>query len=94
LLLGRIELVIVALDAGAELDATKCMEVASVEHIGNTNLGSGRDMWMECGRDGKRESGQGRVTWAGVAPTSSVGGVRPASRDAQHRSSLSPWMGG
>jgi hypothetical protein len=68
--------------SGAELDATECVEVAGVEHIGGTDLDSGRDMWMERGRDEKHESRQGRVVWAGVASASSVGEVRPTSGDA------------
>ena len=59
LLLRRMELIVVELDVGAELDATERAEVASVELIGSTNLNSGRDRHMECGRDGRRESGRG-----------------------------------
>jgi hypothetical protein len=35
------ELVLVDLDAGAELDATECVEVISAKLFGGTDLGSG-----------------------------------------------------
>ena len=44
------------LDAGAELDATECSEVASAELGGGTDLGSGRGRWMECSCNGRHES--------------------------------------
>jgi hypothetical protein len=50
------ELVIVELDAGAELNAMECAKVAGAELIGGTDLGSGCGRWMERGRDEKRES--------------------------------------
>jgi hypothetical protein len=48
-----------ALGTGMELDATKCAEVASVELVGGTDLGSGRGRWMERSCDGRREYGRG-----------------------------------
>ena len=39
LLLGRTELVLVELDAGAELDATECAKV-----VGDVELGGGTDL--------------------------------------------------
>ena len=43
LLLGRMELVLVELDAGAELNATEYADVVSAELIGGTDLDSGCD---------------------------------------------------
>jgi hypothetical protein len=53
------ELVVVELNAGAELDATECMEVTGVEHVGAMDLGRGCGIWMEYGHDGKRKSEKG-----------------------------------
>jgi hypothetical protein len=52
------ELVLVELDTSAELHVTECAEVVDAELIGGTDLGSGRGKRMECGRDGRRESGR------------------------------------
>jgi hypothetical protein len=43
------------LDAGAELDATECSEVADAKIVGGTDLSSGRGRRMEYDRDGRRE---------------------------------------
>jgi hypothetical protein len=51
------ELAIVELDTGAEFDATECAEVDGVELVGGTNLGGGRGMWMERGRDRRHKYG-------------------------------------
>jgi hypothetical protein len=45
------------LDAGAELDATECMEAVGGDLVGGTDLVSGHGRRMECGHDGRRESG-------------------------------------
>jgi hypothetical protein len=37
------ELVVVKLNTGAELDATECVEVAGAELVGSMDLGSGHD---------------------------------------------------
>ena len=44
LLLRQMELVLVELDTGAELDVTECAKIAGAELGGGTDLGSG------CGR--------------------------------------------
>jgi hypothetical protein len=41
------ELVIMELDIGMELDATECVKVAGVELVDRTDLGNGRSRWME-----------------------------------------------
>jgi hypothetical protein len=71
------ELVVVELDAGAELDATECAEVADAELVGDTDLVSVHSKRMEHGRDGRHESGRERHTArVGRGGTS---GVRPTS---------------
>jgi hypothetical protein len=45
------ELVLVELDAGTELDATECVEVVDAELVSGTNIGSGRGRRIERGRD-------------------------------------------
>ena len=50
------ELVLVELDAGTELDATECSEVTDAELVGGTDLNSGCGRRIECGRDERRES--------------------------------------
>ena len=46
------------LDAGTELDATECLEVADAVLIGGTSLGNGRGRRMERGHDGRHKSGR------------------------------------
>jgi hypothetical protein len=46
----------VELDAGAELNATECSEVADAELNGGTDHGSGHGRRMERDRDGRRKS--------------------------------------
>jgi hypothetical protein len=52
------ELVLMELDVGAELDGTECAKVVDVELVGGMDLGSGRDRQMEHERNGRRESRQ------------------------------------
>jgi hypothetical protein len=47
--------VVVDLDTSTELDAMGCVEVASAKLVGGTDLGSGRNRWMERSRDRRRE---------------------------------------
>jgi hypothetical protein len=47
------ELVLVELDAIAELDSTEYSEAAGAELVGGTNLNSGRGRRMERDRDGR-----------------------------------------
>ena len=49
------ELVLLELDVGVELDATECLEVAGAELGGDTVLNGDRDRRMEPGRDGRHE---------------------------------------
>jgi hypothetical protein len=58
LLLGRIELVVVELDIGVELDATECTEVAGTKLVDNTDLCNGHGGWMERNRNGRRKYGR------------------------------------
>jgi hypothetical protein len=46
------ELIVVEIDTGAELDATECAEVAGAELVAGIDLGSGRGRWMERSHDG------------------------------------------
>jgi hypothetical protein len=55
LLLGQMELVLVELEAGAELDVTECAEVAGAKIVGCTDLSSSSGRRMERGRGGRRE---------------------------------------
>ena len=83
LLVSQMELVVVELDACAELDATEHAEVASAELIGGMDLGSGSDRRMERGRDGRHEFQQGRhAVRAGVALVCGANGIRRASGGA------------
>jgi hypothetical protein len=50
------ELVLVELDAGAELDATECLEVADAEPINDMDLDCGRDRRMERSRNRRYKS--------------------------------------
>ena len=50
------ELVLVELDTGAELDVTECAKIAGAELGGGTDLGRGKSRRMERSRDGRRES--------------------------------------
>jgi hypothetical protein len=69
LLLGRMELVVV------ELDATVYVEVAGAELVSGTDLGSGRGKRMECGRDDRGEVGT-RRGWHRWSPLSRKRGRR------------------
>jgi hypothetical protein len=80
LLLGRIELVDVKLDAIAELDATEYAEVTGTELVCSTDLGSGRGRRMESGCDGRRKSGQGKAPASRIHPARA--GVQSASGQA------------
>jgi hypothetical protein len=73
LLLGRMELVLV------ELDVMECSEVVGAELVGGTDLGSGRDRWIECNRDERRGARRRAVARAGPAPPSGAGRVRSTS---------------
>jgi hypothetical protein len=84
LLLGRTELILVELDVGAKLDATKCSKVADAELGDGTGLGSGYDRWMEHGHDGRRESRR----WVG-----GTGRARPTS-EGNLASEVHPAMAG
>jgi hypothetical protein len=76
------ELVIIELDTGVELDATECVEVDGAELVDGTNLGNGRGRWIELA-----QLQQDARVRAGAVPASSTGRIRPAttSRGAQHR---------
>ena len=74
LLLGRMELVVVELDTGAELIAMECAELAGAELIDGTYLGSGATGgWSiaamgdantgRAGRGGSGGSGAGEQLW-------------------------------
>jgi hypothetical protein len=58
-------------------------EVAGVELIGGTDIGTGRDRRMERDRDGRPESEWGHAAWAGDRD---AGGVRSGT---EVRSALS-----
>jgi hypothetical protein len=72
-----VELIVVELDTGVELDTTECSEVA-----GFTDLDTGLGRWMTGGAS----MGGGRVAQARATPASSAGRIRPAtaSGSAQH----------
>jgi len=53
------ELVLVELDTGAELDVTECAKIAGAELGGGTDLGSGCGRWMGRSRDRRRERAGG-----------------------------------
>jgi hypothetical protein len=67
------------LDTGAKLDTTECAKIAGAVLVSGTDLGGGRDMWMEGGRDGRHRYGQGARAQAGAAPVSSSGRIRPGT---------------
>jgi hypothetical protein len=103
LLLERMDLVVVELNAAVELDTTEYAEVAGVELVGGTDLVNGRGRLMERDRDRRRESWLGRhAAQAGVtaefvreprarvALASSAGEVRPTSGGASGQAESIP----
>jgi hypothetical protein len=57
----------------------ECSEVVGAELVGGTDLGSGRDRWIECNRDERRGARRRAVARAGPAPPSGAGRVRSTS---------------
>ena len=55
------ELVVVEFDTGAELDVTKCVEVAGAELVGGMDLGSGRGSGWSAAATGGMSTGGRRV---------------------------------
>jgi hypothetical protein len=73
------ELALVELDTGVELDVTECAEVVGAELVGGGDLGSGRGRQMGHAHDGRHESGW-RAGNAGRAALASDGsGIHPVS---------------
>jgi hypothetical protein len=68
------ELVIMELDIGVELDATECVKVAGVELVERTDLGNGCSRWMELVQPRQ----EARVR-AGAVSTSDAGRIRLAT---------------
>jgi hypothetical protein len=70
------ELVLVELNTGAELDATESAEVAGAKIVGYMDLGSGRGKRMERGRNGRREFRRRAGSASRVRPARAGGGRR------------------
>ena len=66
------ELVLVDLDAGTRLNATECSEIAGAELGGGTDLCSGRDKRMECGRDGRATLAGSMNEWTWLVGTAAA----------------------
>jgi hypothetical protein len=73
------ELILVELDAGAELDATECSEVVGAKLGGGTDLGSGCGRRMEA-----RPRQEARVRTAGMGSANERRKQSP-SRDGERR---------
>jgi hypothetical protein len=56
-----LELIVVELDIGTELEATECAVVTGAALVGGTDLGSGRGRWMESNCNGRHEYRRGGI---------------------------------
>jgi len=79
LLLRQMELVLVELDTGAELDVTECAKIAGAELGGGTDLGSGCGRWMGRSRDRRRERAGGGVCSGGCGADERHGRICPST---------------
>ena len=94
------------INTDAELDATKCVEVAGMELVGSTNLRSGAaGGWSTAAMGGTSMGGGARLgrgcaAQAGAVPTSGSGGgtgewlIAIASGGVQHRAARATWASG